>query len=226
MRVFFEIPTFAVSWPDVLKSAAGSHGWAAYACTLSEQIDTSEVAHVMDVTTQDAGNPQADGTTPTVAADFAEILCAAEHFKMDIDGGSTYSPKTSSILEKKTRSQLAACTGYEHICLSILGIARLQQIQPEIEKLNNGRMYMQNPGTQLMEQECGFTMHADRIGTSVTIREAPGIFLNAFRLSTQLGRQREFFDRCFDRRHDPCLEGRVGLVVEFLEQLSITNVQT
>jgi len=38
-----------------------------------------------------------------------------------------------------------------------------------------------------------------------------------------------FFFFAWDRiplRDDPCLEGRVGLVVEFLEQVIVTNVQT
>jgi len=71
-----------------------------------------------------------------------------------------------------------------------------------------------------MERECGFTMHADRAGVAATMREAPGLLLAAFQLATRSGQQKDFFLKCFDRRHDPCLEGRVALFVEYLEQAS------
>merc|ERR1712039_406689 len=146
-----------------------------------------------------------------VPADFAEIISTLESFRMDIPGGVAYPTGMNHLSGKQTRNQLAECTDYEHICLSILGLAKLQQILPELVQLNNGKFYMENPGTQLMERECGFTMHADRAGTASTMRDAPGLLLSAFNLAVQQGQAREFFAKCFDRRHDPCLEGRVGL---------------
>lgn len=153
-------------------------------------------------------------------AEFAEIFRTAERCRMDIPGGAVHSTCDSVLAGKKTRSQLSACTDYEHICLSILGMAKLKEILPEILCLNNGKSFQENPGTKLMERECGFTMHADRSGVVATMRDAPDLLLAAFQLATRSGQEGSFFSRCFERRHDPCLEGRVALFVEYLEQAS------
>jgi len=63
--------------------------------------------------------------------------------------------------------------------------------------------------------------HADRQGTIHLLRTAPACLVEAFshakRNDTEL---RRFFKDAFDRHADPCLEGRVGRIMEYLNSTS------
>lgn len=79
---------------------------------------------------------------------------------------------------------------------------------------------MANPGVQMLERICGMTMHGDREGANFLLRSAPGVLIEAFTIAKGLpGRTvLDFFKKAFDRRADPCLEGRTGRLLEYIEE--------
>jgi len=152
----------------------------------------------------------------TVPANFNEILEASRQLEGRLGGTPHYPGGQVVLSRKKTRKQLfQGCTDYEHVCLTVLGLARLQELLPEIQRLNNGKNFQENPGTQLLERKCGFTMHADREGSAAILRDAPDLLLYTYQLAKSQGQLCDFFSRAFDRHHDPCLEGRMSLLVEY-----------
>lgn len=122
-------------------------------------------------------------------------------------------------LERHTRQAL---TAYEYASLTVQGFHRLQQYRTQITNFNNGAYFLENPGTMLLEHTCGFTMHADRPGAAVALREGPEVLLAAFGTAKSAGQLQRFFAQAFDRHRDPCLEGRVALLMEFLADLTIS----
>merc|ERR1712048_1506789 len=69
-------------------------------------------------------------------------------------------------------------------------------------------------------------MHADREGANNLLRTAAASLVEAFQIarSTRAGKGAvphaglmEFFKQAFDRNADPCLEGRVGRIMEYLD---------
>merc|ERR1719203_1133006 len=91
----------------------------------------------------------------------------------------------------------------------------------EIVQLNNGRKFNQNPGVRMLEHRTGMTMHADREGANHLLRSAPACMVEAFSIAR---RERNgiagFFREAFDRNADPCLEGRAGRIMEYLQARS------
>jgi len=89
----------------------------------------------------------------------------------------------------------------------------------------NGKVYTQNPGTQMLEVVCGMTMHGDRAGAIALLRGAPTSLLEAFQFakSDKKGGTQRFFKEAFDRTADPCLEGRMGRIYEYLERASMRS---
>jgi len=110
-------------------------------------------------------------------------------------------------------------TNYEYIFLTVLGFAKLHLNLEEITTKNNSKEFRQNPGVQMLESVCGMTMHGERDGANALLRNAPNYLIEAFEVSkaTRNG-PLEFFKTAFDRTADPCLEGRTGRILEYLEK--------
>jgi len=149
---------------------------------------------------------------------FAEVLKASCQFQAELGSAPNFPGGRVSLAGKLTRRQLHGHTAFEHVQLSVQGFAKLEEIRSEVCRLNNGRHCMDNPGTQLLEQECGFTMHADYPGTATVLHNAPALFLHTFELAKDAGQLAAFFSCAFDRHSDPCLESRVSLLVAFWEE--------
>jgi len=65
------------------------------------------------------------------------------------------------------------------------------------------------------------TMHADREGANHLLRTAPECLLEAFAAARKDNAgTKGFFREAFDRNADPCLEGRVGRIMEYLQSRS------
>jgi len=63
------------------------------------------------------------------------------------------------------------------------------------------------------------TMHGDRSGATALLRSAPQSLIEGFRLAKASRRgPLQFFRDAFDRKADPCLEGRMGRILEYLEK--------
>eukprot|EP00928_Gymnodinium_smaydae_P071066 TRINITY_DN54748_c0_g1_i1.p1 TRINITY_DN54748_c0_g1~~TRINITY_DN54748_c0_g1_i1.p1 ORF type:complete len:420 (-),score=64.06 TRINITY_DN54748_c0_g1_i1:60-1223(-) len=150
---------------------------------------------------------------------FAEILVELLRYKSEFGGSRNFTdfPRiTCKVRAEEFRSQYS---DFEYIFLTVLGLAMLHTHGEEIADLNNGKIYTQNPGVQLLERVCGMTMHGNRDGANNLIRTAPNALLEAFSLATRhRGGAREFFKLAFDRTADPCLEGRMGRLLEYLEK--------
>jgi hypothetical protein len=115
------------------------------------------------------------------------------------------------------QKDLTRCyTDYEYIYLTVLGFAALQQHNAEIVRQNNGQGYGKNPGTQLLERCCGMTMHGNRQGSNMLLQNAPSTLLKAFAVANRKGELKAFFKEAFDRCSDPCLEGRVDLLITYV----------
>mmetsp|Transcript_30903 Transcript_30903/g.78124 ORF Transcript_30903/g.78124 Transcript_30903/m.78124 type:complete len:424 (-) Transcript_30903:23-1294(-) len=147
---------------------------------------------------------------------FIEMLEASTALSEELGGAPNFPDGRVSLAGKLTRRELQGCTDFEHLQLSIQGFAELEQISAEVARLDNHRCYMENPGTQLLERRCGFTMHADRPGIAAVLRDAPALMINAFQSAKRHGCVAEFFCNAFDRTSDPCLEGRCSLLAAFL----------
>jgi len=109
--------------------------------------------------------------------------------------------------------------------LTVLGFARLRLHQEEIAGRCNGQVHSRNPGVQLLESCCGMTMHGDRPGVIALLRSAPDTLVQAYTTATQdrRGGTLRFFREAFDRTADPCLEGRVGRICEYLEKHALSR---
>ncbi|CAJ1357777.1 unnamed protein product [Effrenium voratum] len=110
-------------------------------------------------------------------------------------------------------------TDFEYIYLTVLGLSRLSIHGEAIIAQNNGMCFTRNLAVQLLEQLCGMTMHADRPGSEHLLRTAPDLLLQAFALAKQdPDGPLVFFNQAFDRMSDPCLEGRVGRLAEYMSR--------
>lgn len=149
---------------------------------------------------------------------FAEIL--RELCKVQADfGGTRNFPGAPQIDHKVQRKEFqSSYTDFEYIYLTVLGLARLHVHCEEIVNKNNGKDFKQNPGVQMLERVCGMTMHGDREGANHLLRSAPASLIEAFSIAkTRRNGFLEFFKGAFDRTADPCLEGRMGRLMEYLE---------
>mmetsp|Transcript_97730 Transcript_97730/g.170662 ORF Transcript_97730/g.170662 Transcript_97730/m.170662 type:complete len:410 (-) Transcript_97730:23-1252(-) len=151
---------------------------------------------------------------------FADILTELAQYERELGGVRNFRGYRPRIEKKVTAEDFRkAYTDYEYIYLTILGFAQLHMHCEEIVKKNNGRKFTDNPGVQLLEQRCGMTMHGDRAGANHLLRSAPPSLVEAFGLAKcDKAGTRRFFKEAFDRTADPCLEGRVSRLMEYLDR--------
>lgn len=152
---------------------------------------------------------------------FQEILDALGRFEHELGGVRHF--KGRPMIERKVKASdfRNAYTDFEYVYLTILGFARLHSLSEELASMNNGRKYKQNPCVQMLESQTGMTMHADREGANHVLRSAAGTMLQAFEVAKRDAVGVEgFFREAFDRTADPCLEGRAGRLLEYLQSRS------
>jgi len=149
---------------------------------------------------------------------FLEILEDLEHHQR-ILGGAKHFRQRPHIERKITRQELASShSDYEYVYLTVLGLARLHVRAEEIIRRNNGMPFNRNPGVQLLEQVTGFTMHAEREGSNHVLGQAPASLVEAYQLArAEAGGTLTFYKSAFDRTADPCLEGRFGRIMDYIE---------
>lgn len=154
---------------------------------------------------------------------FSEILEELDNHQTEL-GGLKHFRRRPYIQGKAKRKELAAThSDYEYIYLTVLGLAVLHLRGEEIIRKNNGQAFNHNPGVQLLERASGLTMHAERDGSENLLRTAPATLVEAFNLARldtghrALTWSLAFFQQAFDRTADPCLEGRVGRLMEYIE---------
>jgi hypothetical protein len=184
--------------------------------------------------------PGADVLPEDIPPMFVEILRELIKERKVLGGVRNFNSGRPQIERKIKRNEFQeAYTDYEYIYLTVLGFAQLHMHCEEIISKNNGRAFNQNPGVQLLESftgaialccdlggtygrclyQPGMTMHGDRDGANGLLRTAAASLVEAFQLAKSSKRDpmKEFFRNAFDRTADPCLEGRVGRIMEFLE---------
>eukprot|EP00933_Yihiella_yeosuensis_P044834 TRINITY_DN40104_c0_g1_i1.p1 TRINITY_DN40104_c0_g1~~TRINITY_DN40104_c0_g1_i1.p1 ORF type:complete len:412 (+),score=75.52 TRINITY_DN40104_c0_g1_i1:20-1255(+) len=150
---------------------------------------------------------------------FAEILVELSKYQRDLGGIKNF-PDGRPSVERKVKAEefRSSYTDYEYVYMTVLGLAKLHVLADEIVQLNNGQVFNHNPGVRLLERSCGMTMHADRDGSNSILRSAGTTLLEAFRLAhSSRNGVKGFFKQAFDRKADPCLEGRVSRLLEYLE---------
>lgn len=148
---------------------------------------------------------------------FAEILKELGKLEQQLGGVRNFRGRPRITQKVKATDFRRSYTDFEYVYLTVLGLSQLQVHGEEIIRLNNGRMFKENPGTQMLERVTGITMHAEREGANHLLRSAPSILLRAFAAAQgDRGGMRRFFQEAFDRLADPCLEGRVGRLLEYL----------
>jgi ubiquitin-protein ligase len=155
----------------------------------------------------------------SLEGEFQAILEESAAMAAELGGAPNFLDRKVSLIGKVTRKEFKAYTGFEHVQLTILGFARLSEISEEVLSLNNGAAFFSNPGTMLLEKECGLTMHADRHGAIEAVKTGPDLMLTVFRMAQKAGKATDFFMKAFNRHHDPCLEGRFLLIQEFGQDL-------
>jgi len=152
--------------------------------------------------------------------EFREILEESVAVAAELGGAPNFPNGEVTLIGKVTRREFhGTYTAFEHLQLTVLGFARLRDMSDEVLRLNNGKKFFHNPGTLLLERECGLTMHADHPGATEAVKTGPDLMLTVFAASQKAGRSREFFTKAFDRHHDPCLEGRFSLIQDFGQEL-------
>lgn len=162
---------------------------------------------------------QLDADSADVLPSFEDVFAALRKFHKQLGGTPHYSKgQDPSIKVKLTRAKLAQTSDYEYVFLQVLGFKAISQHIEEIVRINNGAFWRRNPATMRVEQLSGITMHGDRPGANGIVRAAPDVLLRAFALAGSRGETERFFREAFDRTADPCLEGRVGRLLMFLER--------
>lgn len=150
---------------------------------------------------------------------FEDVVAALRKFHKQLGGAPHYSKgQDPTIKGKLTRAKLAGFSNYEYVFLQVLGFQAISQHIDEIVRINNGLFWRRNPATMRVEQLSGITMHGDRPGANGIVQAAPDVLLRAFALARVRGETECFFREAFDRTADPCLEGRVGRLLMFLER--------
>ncbi|CAE8609278.1 unnamed protein product [Polarella glacialis] len=153
---------------------------------------------------------------------FEEILSELEQYQKQLGGLHHF--KTKPHIERKVKKEefTSAYSDYEYVYLTVLALAHLHVHSTEIILKNNGEIFTRNPGVQLLERVTGLTMHANRDGADNILRTAPACLVNCFQLAkleSGGGGTLRFFKQAFDRTADPCLEGRTGRLLEYLEKV-------
>jgi len=155
----------------------------------------------------------------SLEGEFQAILEESAAMAAELGGAPNFPDGRVSLVGKVTRKEFKAYTAFEHLRLTVLGFARLSEISEKVLSLNNGASFWTNPGTRLLEEECGLTMHADRHGAIEAVKSGPRLMLTVFGMAQKAGKAKDFFRKAFDRYHDPCLEGRFSLIQEFGQDL-------
>eukprot|EP00418_Pyrodinium_bahamense_P068897 CAMPEP_0179077812 /NCGR_PEP_ID=MMETSP0796-20121207/34806_1 /TAXON_ID=73915 /ORGANISM="Pyrodinium bahamense, Strain pbaha01" /LENGTH=344 /DNA_ID=CAMNT_0020775101 /DNA_START=55 /DNA_END=1089 /DNA_ORIENTATION=- len=149
---------------------------------------------------------------------FDDVLAALRPLHRRLGGTPNFGHRNPEVRKKNTKSELESNSDYEYAYMTVLGFRALQEHRDEIIRLNNGEYWKDNPGTMKLEELCGFTMHADRPGINGVLRSAPEALLRAFDMARRRGQVEAFFcGEAFDRTADPCLEGRLGRILAYLE---------
>lgn len=152
---------------------------------------------------------------------FQDILDELACFERELGGVKNFEGRPR--IEKKVKASdfRSEYTDFEYVYLTILGFARLHVHCEAIVQRNNSRKFTQNPAVELLEQRTGMTMHADRPGANHLLRSAPACLVEAFAVARKDRHgMAGFFREAFDRTADPCLEGRAGRVMEYLQARS------
>jgi len=140
------------------------------------------------------------------------------HFVDDDDDENVDDNDPIMIQKKITKSEYEThYTDYEYIYLQILGFQATERKKEDITAKNNKQFFSHNPGTKLLERVAGITMHGEREGSDLVVKQAYSILIAAYRLARETNQLKIFFETGFDRLSDPCLEGRVGRLQTFLE---------
>mmetsp|Transcript_90714 Transcript_90714/g.142435 ORF Transcript_90714/g.142435 Transcript_90714/m.142435 type:complete len:426 (+) Transcript_90714:56-1333(+) len=210
------------------KNASVSEGDDASKIAQSKKRPSADCTSAEDTMGAQGGKPGQSPTGPVVQPTeddfavvppfFAEIL--RELSKVQADFGGTRNFRGAPEIDHKVQRKefQASYTDYEYIYLTVLGFARLHVHVEEIVGKMNGKDFRHNPGVQMLERVCGMTMHGDREGAKNLVRSAPASLLEAFAIAkTRRSGLTEFFRGAFDRTADPCLEGRLGRLMEYLE---------
>jgi hypothetical protein len=163
---------------------------------------------------------RSDESAASLPIFFSEILAELSNFERALGGVKNFPGRQPRIERKVTAVDFRdKYTDFEYIYLTVLGFAQLHIHCEEIVSKNNGRVWKDNPGVQLLEQRCGMTMHGDRAGATHLLRSAPASVVEAFALAKMdAAGMRRFFVEAFDRTADPCLEGRVSRLMEYLDK--------
>lgn len=148
---------------------------------------------------------------------FAEVLAEVDRHKKELGGLCHFTQRPFIEQKVKAKDLASAYSDYEYVYLEVLGLGRLHSRVEEIVSKNNGQEFNKNPGVQLLERVCGMTMHASRDGSNHTLRTAPACLLEAFQIAQKTQSMKKFFKEAFDRKADPCLEGRVDRLMKFIE---------
>mmetsp|Transcript_38661 Transcript_38661/g.106500 ORF Transcript_38661/g.106500 Transcript_38661/m.106500 type:complete len:410 (-) Transcript_38661:174-1403(-) len=158
---------------------------------------------------------------------FAEILAELARCRSQLGGVRNFEGAPQILRKVKQKDFASSYTDYEYIYLTVLGFARLHLHFEEIVRRNNGKLFYENPGVQMLERMCGMTMHGDRAGADHLLRSAPTTLLEAFAVArARRNGVREFFAEAFDRSADPCLEGRTSRLLTYLEARRQTSGDT
>lgn len=172
----------------------------ATAASSNGDVDTEDFGEVIDV-------------SPL----FAEILAEVDRHKSDLGGLCHFKQRPFIEQKVKAKDLATAYSDYEYVYLEVLGLGRLHSRLEEIVGKNNGQEFNKNPGVQLLERVCGMTMHASRPGSNHMLRTAPACLLEAYQVAQKTHSMSKFFKEAFDRKADPCLEGRVDRLMKFIE---------
>jgi hypothetical protein len=175
-----------------------------------------------------AGQGARNVTFKDMPPSFAEILEELNRHKAQLGGTRKFNGQPELGTKVKKEEFLSGYTDFEYVYLTVLGFGKLADIVDQVVETNNFQSYRDNPGVQLLERSCGMTMHADRPGANGLLRVAPSSLLEAFSLARQWqgdnngqtngGWSLTFFKDAFDRTADPCLEGRMGRLLEYIER--------
>jgi len=149
---------------------------------------------------------------------FLEVivdLCKHQH---DLGGLKNFRGVPQIDGKVKKESFIESYTDFEYVFLTILGLAKVHEHCEEITSMNNGKEFKDNPAVHMLETKSGMTMHGERAGANALLRSSAACLLEAHALAkTRRNGLLEFFREAFDRTADPCLEGRVGRLMHYLE---------
>ena len=71
-----------------------------------------------------------------------------------------------------------------------------------------------NPGYRMLYNRCGFVMHTGQPGHANGLRQGPEALLEGYRIAKKRGEVMNFFKEAFDKTQNPCVEGRMTLILK------------